>query len=305
MPLDDVVMEWPTGFKRNVESAFPQGAEWLRSLPQLLREFENRWKIALGPPFELSFNYVAPAVEATGNSVVLKAGVPNPALISEIQALRLYEGSGAVRLLDFDTEKGVLLMERLMPGRSLETFSDGANDEDATRIAARVMRRLWRLLPADHSFATVEQWASGLKRLRQRFGGETGPFPKRLVERAERLFDELLSSSSSPVLLHGDLHHLNILKSQDTWKAIDPKGVAGEPSYEICALMLNPISRHSNDGRIQRRRLEVLSEELGLDSQRMLGYAIAQSVLSAWWSFEDLATDWESAIACARTLESL
>jgi streptomycin 6-kinase len=100
----------------------------------------------------------------------------------------------------------------------------------------------------------VDQWSSGLKKLRQRFAGETGPFPKRLVEMAERLFDELLSSSSSCVLLHGDLHHLNVLKSQDGWKAIDPKGVAGEPAYEVCALLLNPISRHSNDGQIQRRR---------------------------------------------------
>jgi streptomycin 6-kinase len=125
------------------------------------------------------------------------------------------------------------------------------------------------------------------------------------VEKAERHFDELLSSSASNVLLHGDLHHLNILKSPDAWKAIDPKGVAGEPSYDICALLLNPISRHSNDGRIQQRRLEVLKEELGLDSQRMLAYAVSQAVLSAWWSFEDSSTDWESAIACAQTLEGL
>src|SRR4029078_7280164 len=117
-------MEWPTGFKRNVEGAFPQGEEWLRSLPQLLREFENRWKLAIGPPFELSFNYVAPAVDVSGNSVVLKAGVPRRELISEINALRLYDGDGAVRLLDFDTEKGVMLLERLIPGRSLQTFSD-------------------------------------------------------------------------------------------------------------------------------------------------------------------------------------
>jgi streptomycin 6-kinase len=116
--------------------------------------------------------------------------------------------------------------------------------------------------------------------------------------------EALLPSASTPVLLHGDLHHLNILKSENDWKAIDPK-VAGEPSYEICALMLNPTSRHSNDRQVQRRRLDVLKEELGLDSQRMLGYAIAQSVLSAWWSFEDSATDWESALACAQTLESL
>jgi len=298
-------MGWPHRFQQSVLGAFPQGEAWLRSLPQLLRDCEDRWQITLGPPFELSFNYVAPAVDAGGNPMVLKVGVPNAELTSMIEALRLYDGKGAVGLLEFDLEKGVLLMERLMPGHSVATLSDAGNDEEATRIAARLMRQLWRPLPARHSFATVEQWASGLKRLRQRFAGETGPFPKRLVEMAERRFDELLSSSSLPVLLHGDLHQLNILKSQNDWKAIDPKGVAGEPSYEICALMLNPTSRHSNDRQIQRWRLEVLKEELGLDSQRMLGYAIAHSVLSAWWSFEDSAADWESSLACAQMLESL
>ena len=129
-------------FEKNVVGAFPQGGVWLRSLPELLQECENRWKITLGPPFELSFNYVAPAIDANGNSVVLKAGVPGPELISEIQALRLYDGDGAVRLLDFDTDRGVLLMERLMPGRSLARHSEEAHEEEATRIAARVMRQL-------------------------------------------------------------------------------------------------------------------------------------------------------------------
>lgn len=296
-------MEWPHIFEENVVGAFPQGEVWLQSLPQLLRECENRWQITLGPPFELSFNYVAPAIDANGSSVVLKAGVPNSELTSEIQALRLYDGDGAVRLLDFDTEKGALLVERLIPGHSLSTFSAATSDEDATRIAARVMRQLWRPLPAGHTFATVGQWASGLKKLRKRFAGGTGPFPKRLVEMAERLFDELLSSASAPVLLHGDLHHMNILKSQDIWKAIDPKGVAGEPCYDVCALLLNPNLRFSTDVQLQRRRLEVLAEELSLDSQRMRGYAVAHAVLSAWWGFEDSATDWESALACAQALE--
>jgi len=298
-------MEWPSIFQQNVQGAFPDGRAWLKSLPELLRECENRWKITLGPPYELSFNYVASAIDAHGDSVVLKVGVPSPELTSEIEALRFYDGDGAVRLLDFDTKKGVLLMERLIPGHSLSTRLDTTDDEQATRIAARAMRRLWRPLSAHHTFSTVEQWAAGLTKLRLRFAGGTGPFPKRLVELAERLFQELLSSASTTVLLHGDLHHMNILMSRDAWTAIDPKGVAGEPSYEVCALMLNPNPRLSTDIQIQRRRLAVLTEELGLDSQRMLGYTIAHAVLSAWWGFEDSATDWRVALACASTLERL
>jgi streptomycin 6-kinase len=86
-------MGWPHQFKQSVLGGFPQGGAWLQSVPQLLRDFEDRWQITLGPPFELSFNYVAPAIDANGNSVVFKAGVPCPELTSEIQALRLYEAS--------------------------------------------------------------------------------------------------------------------------------------------------------------------------------------------------------------------
>src|SRR6266567_6137524 len=41
------------------------------------------------------------------------------------------------------------------------------------------------------------------------------------------------ASSAEPVLVHGDLHHDNVLSSARAgWLAIDPKGVAAEPAYE-------------------------------------------------------------------------
>ena len=227
-------LELPDLFKRNVVGAFSNGKAWLESLPRLIEECEDRWKITVGSPFSLSFNYVAPAVTAAGQERVLKLGVPNPELTLEIQALRLYAGSAAVRLLDSDQERGFLLMERLVPGQSLASLAD---DGEATRIAARTMRELWRSLPPHKPFPTVKQWAGGLKRLRKRFNGGAGPFPVRLVDMAERLFEELLSSAGTPVLLHGDLHHFNILSAQDRWTAIDPKGVAGEPAFEAGALL--------------------------------------------------------------------
>ena len=98
----------------------------------------------------------------------------------------------------------------------------------ATRIAARLIRELQRYAEPDGFFPDVAIWAKGLNRLRQRFNGSTGPFPSRLVEIAERFFAEMLSSCETAVLLHGDLHHLNILSAGDGWIAIDPKGVVGE-----------------------------------------------------------------------------
>jgi streptomycin 6-kinase len=238
--------------------------------------------------------------------VVLKAGVPNPELLTEIAALRHYDGHGIVRLLDADPEQGVMLVERLRPGIPLVTLAD---DKQATSIAAQVMKQLWRPVPPDHLFPTVHKWAAGMKRLREHFGGGTGPLPVRLVETAESLFAELLASMDTPVLLHGDLHHWNILSAErEPWLALDPKGVVGEPAYEVGALLRNPLPQLLNwpqPGRILARRVDQLSEELGIDRQRLIGWGVAQAVLSAWWSIEDHGHGWEEAMTCAELLADL
>jgi len=290
----------PAAFRNNVIGAFPNGAAWLEALPGLIEECASRWGLSVEAPFELSFSYVAPARTAAGRQVVLKIAVPNAELNSGIEALRHYDGRGAVRLLDFDCSRGFLLMERLVPGKMLVSLED---EERATRIAASVMRMLWRPLPPERSFPTIAQWADGLKRLRVRFSGGTGPFPPRLVTMAESLFVELLSSSESPVLLHGDLHHFNILSTErGGWLAIDPKGVSGERAYEAGAFLRNPTPAIFTDAHIQRRRVEVFAGELGLDQDRILAWGVAQAVLSAWWSFEDSSDDWRAALACAEVL---
>jgi streptomycin 6-kinase len=296
------LLDLPEDFRRNVTAAFPTGAAWLDSLPGLLVECEERWQIRIGPPFDLSFNYVAPATTADREEVVVKLAVPGPEVSSEITALQLYAGEAAVQLLQFDEHRGFLLLERLRPGATLSSITDDV----ATRIAARIMRELWRPLPADHRFPTVEPWAKELDHLRPRFGGGTGPFPQRLVEMAESLFRELIASSDPPVLLHGDLHHFNILSAERRpWIAIDPKGLAGEPAYDVGALLRNPNPQLCTDVEIQRRRIDVLREELGLDAQRMIGWGVAQTVLSAWWSYEGGEGDWESTCVCAESLARL
>jgi streptomycin 6-kinase len=275
----------------------------LNSLPSLIAECEARWKIKAGAPFALSFNYVAPALTTDGQSVVLKLGVPNSELAGEIRALQSYAGTAAVRLLDSDEDRGMMLLERIEPGYTLASLAD---DEQATRAAARVMRGLWKPLPPEVRFPTATEWAGDLAKLRKRFNGGTGPLPAALVGQAEALFRDLLSSAEPSVLLHGDLHQFNILAARRRpWLAIDPKGLAGEPAYEVGALLRNPDPRLCTDSNVQRRRIEVLHEELGFAKDRMLSWGIAQAVLSAWWSIEDSATDWHLQCACAEILAGL
>lgn len=283
------------------------GVAWLNNLPTLLAAYAERWSITLQPPFDgLSYNYVAPGVRADGLPVVLKAGVPNRELTTEIAALQLYDGHGIVRLLAADPAGGALLLERLLPGTPLAELPD---DEQATTIASSVMRQLWRPVPADHPFPTVTDWASGLRKMRAHFGGTTGPFPPTQVERAETLFAELIDSQAEPVLLHGDLHHHNIVTAQrESWLAIDPKGLVGEPAYEVGALLRNPmpeILSMPQPTRVLERRVDQLAEALQLDRSRLIGWSFAQAVLSAWWSYEDHGHGWELALAFAELLRNV
>jgi streptomycin 6-kinase len=298
----------PKKFAQTIREGYGErGVVWLENLPNLIADCEKRWSLAVQPPFpDLSYNYAAPAVRADGMECVLKIGVVNPELLCEIEALRLYDGHGIVRLLAADPEQGILLLERLRPGTPLVTVAD---DEVATAVAAQVMRQLWRPVPPDHPFPTVANWARGMERLRREFDGGTGPFPTKLVETAESLFADLLPSQAEPVLLHGDLHHWNILRAtRAPWLALDPKGVVGEPAYEIGAWLRNPIDRltHWPDlKRIQARRIDQFAEVLSSDRQRLVGWGIAQAVLSAWWSYEDHGHGWDGAIVCAESLLGL
>ncbi|MCS6826928.1 MAG: aminoglycoside phosphotransferase family protein [Caldilinea sp.] len=283
-------MRLSSAFIRNIRNTFGEkGEHFLQELPALLDACAQRWQLTLGPPFDnLSYNYVAPAVRADEEEVVLKLGVPHRELWSEIEALTFFAGRGCVRLFDADAVCGALLLERLRPGHGLRTLVEKADDL-ATAVIAEVMEALWHPAPSEHTMLTIEAWARELETLRPAFDGGCGPFPPHLVEAAEHLFPELLASSGPAVVLHGDLHHENILATgEGGWLAIDPKGVIGEREFEAYAMLRNPLGwplAQPNPARVLKRRIDRLAERLGLDRERMRLWAVAQCVLSAWWDY--------------------
>lgn len=287
-------MTLPDYFVRIVNLNWKQeGAAWLDALPGLIREFEQQWSITVLPHYtNLSYNYVAPALRADGSPAVLKIGVPRDEIRTEIEALRLYDGR-AVRLYEGDPTRGAMLIEQLSPGKPLTTITD---DEQATRIAAETMRGLWVPAPESALFPRVEDWDQGLDK-----HSSDHPLPRRLVDLAINLFADLHASMGARVLLHGDLHHDNILSADQGWRVIDPKGILGEAEYEIGALLRNPlgVEEWPNLRQISARRIDVLSEMLGFDRQRLIRWAVAQAVLSAWWNVEDMGEGWEGAITIA------
>ena len=278
----------------------PTGVAWLARLPALLAEVAARWSLTVLPPFpELSYNYVAPVIGPDGAALVLKAGVPHSELWDEMEALQLFDGRGIARLMAADPERGVLLLERVLPGDSLWTVT---NDEAQIRVVAEVLRALDGVaLPEGHGFRTIAHLARGFERLRAEFGG-TGPFPAERVARAEGLFGELIAGMATARLIHGDLNPGNVLRATNAaWLAIDPKGYAGDPLWDVATFLNDPPGGLSPADlrRLQARRVALLAEALGVAWGDILAWAEAHAVLSAWWSYEDHGRGWEPGVALA------
>ncbi len=281
------------------------GRAWVDHLPERITALCERWGVTLGEAFAYpSVNLVMPGTLADGTPVVLKATCDAAELVPEMTALRLADGRGLVPLIDIEPEGHVYLMGRAMPGDEL---IDHPDDDEASRILARTMAALWQAPPPDHALPTVAGWGEGFRRMRERFDGGTGPLPAELTGRAERMYADLVATSAKDVVLHGDLHHYNVLRDGDGWSAIDPKGVVGEPAFEVGAMMRNrlPDLDDTDTARAHLlRRLDIVAEETRLDADRLRKWTVAQALLSAWWVIEDQGP-FEWAEGVTRTAELL
>ncbi len=198
--------------------------------------------------------------------------------VHEPEALRFWDGQGAVRLIDRDPESRAYLIERCVPGTPLGR----AYDDQALEAIASALERLWRAPSDDVRWRRIdevaERWIEELPRDRARHGR---PYEQRLLDEALHALRTLPSSQERLVLCHQDLHGGNLLQAErEPWLAIDSKPIVAEPAYDAV-----PAVRDLDiEGRITvaqlRRRLDFLSERLGLDRERIRLWGLAKHL--AW-----------------------
>ena len=221
----------------------------------------SAWDLELGPPFPGSnYSYVAPA----GPGAVLKVRAPDDVESRhEAEALELWDGEGAVRLLRQSPADRALLLERAMPGDDLAALPE----ERATAIAVEVAQRLW--IPAGDPFRSIGELIGPWLDEAERAAGQGSE----LIGLARELYESLVPGRG--VLVHGDLHHHNLLDAGDRYAAIDPKPMLGEPEFDVPPFLWNPIGHELTDSGA-RRRLAAFAAA-GLDEGRMRAWALIRA----------------------------
>jgi streptomycin 6-kinase len=285
----------PAALTRNVVGVWGEaGRRWLDELPRVIDEVLGRWSLRLERPLPMSFHWVAAVTRDDGTPGVLKLAVPgSDHQPVEAATLRAYAGAGAVRLLGYDPDRGALLLRRAVPGRMLRHLV-AERDEDATAVVASLIREL-------HAAPAPDAGVPPLLRARSSFEhylaehADDAPLPRRLVSRALGLFDELAASAGEPVLLHGDLHHDNVLSDEESasgWVAIDPHGWVGDAGYDVGAMLYNPDPDERSQAllRLVPARVEQLAGALGLPLERVVAWGFVMGVLSEVWSAKDAVT---------------
>lgn len=244
----------------------------MAQLPESINRVCTDWQIeSRKTPFlDGTVSYVVPALQ-NGVPVVLKFQWPHEECLFEADALKRWNGVGAVRLLAHNPTEHALLLEQCFPGQTL------ANSElvDKLSVVISVLPELW--VSVSSPFRTLEQEARGWQsRLDVNWNAFGKPMDSAVVQTVRRYIDELLDTQTNQVLVHQDLHAGNILSAQrQPWLVIDPKPLIGEREFSIASVVRCAELGHSRGEVIDR--LDRLSSELQLDRERALKWTVVQT----------------------------
>ncbi|MDO4245046.1 MAG: aminoglycoside phosphotransferase family protein [Deinococcus sp.] len=195
-----------------------------------------------------------------------------------------WRGEGAARVLEVSEDGAALLLERLSGPRSLTALVQTGQDDEASRILCAAVAELHRPRPQPRpALVPLRVWFRALWE-----GARTDP----RLRPAAALARDLLDDPRDVVVLHGDIHHANVLDAGARgWLAIDPKGLWGERGYDYANILCNPdLSLALSPGRLERQ-LDVVARAARLDPERLRRWVAAYTGLSAAWWLEDGAAE--------------
>lgn len=287
------IMSWLT-LKKNVTTVHgTRGQRWLEKLPDTVKALTTYWSLQNIHDISSHMNYVASAHRASNQLVVLKIGCDPKEIAQEKTALDYFNktGTGAIRLLDSQLDQNALLLEQALPGNTLSStvssYLTGAYKPIKSFLDnyALVVKKLHfdKLPTFEGEWPTIQDWLKDLE-----YPAET-KYAQHW--KTARLLKETLLQSMGPLtVLHGDLHHENILQYNKTWVAIDPKGVLGEVEFEAAAFefsYVDKLAHHPQSHKSIQQHCIQLAERLQMNPSRLLQWTYVRLILMATWMIQD------------------
>ncbi|MFH8733875.1 aminoglycoside phosphotransferase family protein [Streptomyces sp. NPDC017964] len=256
------------------------GRAFIAGLPARVEEFVERWDLRVdGPAMHGMAALVLPVVRGDGTPAAVKFQILDEETEGEPVALRVWDGDGAVRLLDHDDATGTMLLERLDSGRMLDSVEDSRK---AVLVIAELLARL-----------TSGPAPEGMRRLADIAEDMLAQVPSALAAVADPADRALLADCAAAVrevageagnrLLHWDLHFENVLAAaREPWLAIDPKPLAGDPGFD-----LKPAIDNRFDADEVVWRFDAMSGVLGLDRERARAWTLGRVLQDSLWEIAD------------------
>lgn len=247
-------------------------------VPALFESYLRRWSLTPdGAPIVTHTSHLLP-VRRDGVPLMLKVShAPEERFGGQL--MLWWDGDGAVRVIEHDDD--ALLMERAEGPRSLAAMAQDGEDDAASRILCDVAARLHAPRPGPLPEAVpLEIWFRELWPMAEQRGG--------VLARSAASARALLDTPREISVLHGDLHHGNVLDGGARgFLAIDPKRLLGERGYDFANIFCNPDAAVAlQPGRLARQA-HVVAEAADLDRGRLLQWVLAYAGLSAAWHFGD------------------
>lgn len=247
----------------------------------LFNTWLSRWGLTPdGQPLETHTSQLLPVVTKDGQKAILKL-TDDDSERNGCELMVWWNGNGAAKVLAHAA--GAILLERATGVGSLADMSWSGNDAQACRIICHAASRLH--LPRNASTPALTPllyWFRDLAPAAKKHGG--------ILTHCAEVANVLLSSPQNEVVLHGDLHHGNILDfGTKGWLAIDPKGLVGERGFDYANIFTNPDPTKpvAIEPEIFAQRVNIVSEIARIERQRLLMWIIAWCGLSSAWFLQE------------------